>query len=106
MSGYTIFGFGPNAESNAGPANQGGASLAKLRIERPVTTTDGLNFSLDTLYPIVPGSLTVYKNGLRATKGVGKDYVEGSDGKSFRWINPQEPLNLNADDVTTDFVES
>lgn len=71
-----------------------------IRVNEEVVTIDYLNFQLQTIYPIHPGSLKVYVNGVNQSPEL--DFQENSDGKSFSWIS-EEVITVD-DHVVVDYV--
>lgn len=71
-----------------------------IRVNEEVITIDYLNFQLQTIYPINPGSLKVYVNGVNQSPEL--DFQENLDGKSFSWIS-EEVITVD-DHVVVDYV--
>lgn len=85
-----------------GFSGTGGGYLTadSIRVNEEVTTLDYLNFQLQTIYPINPGSLKVYVNGVNQTPEL--DFQENIDGKSFDWIS-EEAITVD-DSVLVDYI--
>lgn len=79
-----------------------GVSLTadSIRVNEEVITLDYVDFQLQTIYPIYPGSLKVYINGVNQSPEL--DFQENSDGKSFTWIS-EEAITVD-DSVLVDYI--
>jgi hypothetical protein len=85
-----------------GFSGTGGGYLTvdSIRVNEEVISIDYLNFQLQTIYPIYPGSLKVYVNGVNQSPEL--DFQENSEGKSFSWVS-EEVVTAN-DHVVVDYI--
>lgn len=79
-----------------------GVSLTadSIRVNEETITLDYVSFQLQTIYPIYPGSLKVYINGVNQSPEL--DFQENEDGKSFTWIS-EEAITVD-DSVLVDYI--
>lgn len=79
-----------------------GVSLtaSSIRVNEEVITLDYVSFQLQTIFPIHPGSLKVFINGVNQSPEL--DFQENADGKSFTWIS-EEAITVD-DSVLVDYI--
>lgn len=97
--GFNRFGFEVDQINQGGGGGGNFSGTILFKPNQVPTTFNYVNWNLPTSTPIVPGSLSVYINGLLQSAS---DFSETVNGLGFTWI---DTVSIYSDDyVSTSFL--